>query len=118
MGFKPRTRAPNNPVQKPVTASPEAALRRAIRGAKTAANQKKITTELIEKWGERIGALKPTIRVAIKDPTYGILGHFDFLPERAEIKREFGTGKFKLIVYRPNEKNSLVYATCKTVVIS
>ncbi len=117
MGMKPRRRAPNRVTDKPASASHEAALRREIMGQKKAANQKKITTELIDKWADRIGAIKPTIRVAVEDPTFGILGHFDYLPELKEIKREFGVGKFKLRVYRPNEKRSMVYAACRTVII-
>jgi hypothetical protein len=81
------------------------------KGAKTC------TYKDIETWTKRIGAVPPAVRCYVEDPHFGRLGYFDFLPSIAELKKEFGEGRFKLKVHRPNDRGTLVYAACRTVTI-
>ena len=84
------------------------------------------TDIVVQSWLNTIGD-NPSVRVEVyrvfrasaKASKYGIkLGHFDYLPELEDIRGEYGGGKFRLVLKRPDDKGRLLYSACRTVEIA
>ncbi len=82
--------------------------------------------ERIRNWAEGMGST-PSVRIEVYRvspktwqgrKTDGKLGSFDELPDWEDIRAEYGGGKFRLTIKRPDSRGRMVYAGCRTVAIA
>lgn len=82
--------------------------------------------ERLRNWAECLNALPPVrIEVFRVSPATwegrkvdGKLGVFDELPDFEDIRSEYGGGKFRLVIKRPDSRGRMVYAGSRTVTIA